>query len=300
MNAGSREEALVPFGELVMFVPADKPQNKGEVRNRVGTMLGLVDRSDEVVIGTTERAVKARTVHRMPAGQRGDAAYAKSIRSVRRQPNPAEVVEGEPLGVAHTRNVSVPMVPTERRPAVPVMEPREHKARRFYIWREVQPAKYGFSDDSEGCRVAQSGAEAKLHGEGCRERIKQAVMNDDVGQQRLRAAEQRIAPAGQQAVATRDEAAQEGQGEEMTEAPAASSARSVGRLTVEKARIGRGGSARRPESHASWRVADGHQRDGSDLHVTGCGTAEFQSGRIFSAEKDLVTQPSAWASRAAS
>ena len=109
-------------------------------------MLGLVDRS-EVVIGTTERVVKARTVHRMLVGQRGDAAYAKSIRGVPWQPNPAEAAEGEPLGMAQARIVSVPMVAVENRPAIPVMEPRDYKARRFYIRREVELAKYGFSDD---------------------------------------------------------------------------------------------------------------------------------------------------------
>ena len=36
---------------------------------------------DEVVGGTTERVVKARTVPRKLAGQRGDIAYAKSIMS---------------------------------------------------------------------------------------------------------------------------------------------------------------------------------------------------------------------------
>ena len=41
-------------------------------------MLGLMDRSDEVVIGATERVVKARIFHRMLALQRGDAAYAMS------------------------------------------------------------------------------------------------------------------------------------------------------------------------------------------------------------------------------
>ena len=94
-------------------------------------MLGLVDRSDEVVFGTPERVVKARTVYRMPAGQRGDARYAKSIRGVPRQPNPAEAPEGEPVSMA--RIVSDPMVPIEHRPAVPVVEPREYRARRFYI-----------------------------------------------------------------------------------------------------------------------------------------------------------------------
>ena len=75
-------KALVPFCELVMFMPMEKPKDKGEVRNCVGIMLGLVDTSDEVVTGTTERVVKARIVHRKPVGQRGDAAYAKSIRGV--------------------------------------------------------------------------------------------------------------------------------------------------------------------------------------------------------------------------
>ena len=41
--------------------------------------------------------------------------------------NPAEAAEGEPLGAAMARIVSVPMVPIEHRRAVPVMEPRECK-----------------------------------------------------------------------------------------------------------------------------------------------------------------------------
>ena len=47
-------EVLVPFGELVMFGSMEKLKDKDEVRNCVGIMLGLVDRSDEVVIGRTE------------------------------------------------------------------------------------------------------------------------------------------------------------------------------------------------------------------------------------------------------
>ena len=125
-----------------------------------------------------------------------DAAYAKSIRGVQWQPNPAEAAEGEPLGMAQARIVSVPMVAVENRPAIPVMGPKNYKAGRFYIRREVELAKYGFSDDCEGCRVAQVGAEAKPHREGCRERVRQAMMNDDVGQQRLRAVEQRGPSAG--------------------------------------------------------------------------------------------------------
>ena len=132
---------------------------------------------------------------------------------------------GEPLGMAHARIVSGPMVAVENRPSIPVMEPRDYKARRFYIRREVELAKCGFSAACEGCRVAQEGAESKPHSEGCRERIRQAMMNDDVAQQRLRAAEQRGSSAGEQpSVATRVEAAQ-GPDEAMNQALAASSAR---------------------------------------------------------------------------
>ena len=151
----SNRKALVPFDELVMFMPMEKPKDKGEVWNCVGIMLGLVDRSDEVVIGTTGRVVKARTVHRMPVGQRGDAAHAKSIRGVPWQPNPAEAAEGEPLGMAQACIVSVPMVAVENRTAVPVMEPTDYKARRFYIWREGELAKQNDSS-SHGAEGLQS------------------------------------------------------------------------------------------------------------------------------------------------
>ena len=46
------------------------------------------------------------------------------------------------------------------------------------------------------------GVEAKPHSEGCRERIRQAMMNDDVGQPRLRAAEKRVSSAGEQPCGT--------------------------------------------------------------------------------------------------
>ena len=111
------------------------------------------------------------------------------------------------LKVSRWRGVSVPMVAVEHRQAVSVLEPRGYKARRFYIQREVELAKYGFSDDCEGCRVAQLGAEAKPHIEGCRDRIRQAMMNDESGP------------------ATRVEVAQECQDEAMSQAPVASSAR---------------------------------------------------------------------------
>ena len=99
----SYRKAVVPFGELVMFMPAEKPKDKGEQRNMTGVMLGLVDRSDEIIVGTKERTVKARTVHRMPSGQRGDAQFVKSIKGVPWQPNPRDASQEDPLPRVHFR-----------------------------------------------------------------------------------------------------------------------------------------------------------------------------------------------------
>ena len=86
--------------------------------------------------------------------------------------------------------------------------------------------------------MAASGDEvSRPHGKECRERIRVAVMCDDAGQQRLRTAEERLAPAASaaraeaaqegQASPARVESAQESQDEEMNEACATNNAENV-------------------------------------------------------------------------
>ena len=91
-----------------------------------------------------------------------------------------------------------------------VMEPREDKARWFCIqarWWNSQSVHSPMI--VRDVRVAASGDEvSRRHGEECRQRIRVAMMCDDAGQQRLRTAEERLAPA---APAARAESAQEGQ-----------------------------------------------------------------------------------------
>ena len=40
--------------------------------------------------------------------------------------------------------------------------------------------KFGHSENYDGCHAAQLGTEAKPDSEGCRERMRQAMMNDDM------------------------------------------------------------------------------------------------------------------------
>ena len=136
----SYRKALDPFGELVIFAPMEKPKDRSEARNHVGIMLGLVDKSDEVVTGTSERVVNARTVYRMLAGQRGDATYGKSIRGVPWQPNPGMVAEGELLEMSKLAELVFRWFQSRKDRSCSLGPD---------LWREVELAKYGFSDDFE-------------------------------------------------------------------------------------------------------------------------------------------------------
>ena len=186
----SCRKALVKLDELVMLMMIDKPEHQPHVNS---IMLDHVDRSDEVVVGMTDRVVKARIVYRVPKEQRDGATIREE------QQTSAEIAEGELVNAACVASV---------RSTGKVMELREDKARWFRIKRGVELAKCGESKDCDGCRVAASGDEvARLHGKECRERIRAAAMCDDAGQQRLRTAEERLAPT---ASAARAEAAQEG------------------------------------------------------------------------------------------
>ena len=136
-------------------------------------------------------------------------------------------------------------------------------------------------------------------------------MNDDMGQQRLHVAEQRVSPAGEQpSVATRAEAAQEGSDEQMTEAPAASSGRNARPRMAESSRMEdvvpsrkRGSEELGPPDDPRLMPADESQMGISEMAVflMSLGVAPRTSKRPnCSAGADLVTQTSAWASSAAS
>ena len=57
---------LVPFGETVMFLPMKTAtSSKGEPARRAGVWLGIIERTEEVIIGTREGVTKCRIVCRL-------------------------------------------------------------------------------------------------------------------------------------------------------------------------------------------------------------------------------------------
>ena len=114
-------------------------------------MLDLVDRSDEVLVGTSRDRTVGReetggksTVQCGPVG--GDARYARSVRGVPWQPNPAEVPEGESVSVARIGRCSIRAVSgssggAKRVPSASVLRPPRSGAcevRRFrrLLWMQ--------------------------------------------------------------------------------------------------------------------------------------------------------------------
>ena len=88
----SCRKALVKLHELVMLMTIDKPEHQPYAKT---IMLDLVGRSDEVVVGTTDRVVKARIVHRVSKEQRDGARDTRSVRGVPWQQTSTETAGGE-------------------------------------------------------------------------------------------------------------------------------------------------------------------------------------------------------------
>ena len=57
---------LVPFGESVMYLPMRTAKSsKGEPAKKVGIWLGVIERIEEMIIGTRNGVIKCRTVSRL-------------------------------------------------------------------------------------------------------------------------------------------------------------------------------------------------------------------------------------------
>ena len=65
-----------------MTVAERKHRKKIEERFRCGMFVGLVDRSDEVIVLTPDGFYNVNTLRRLPEQQRGDNIFAESCRGL--------------------------------------------------------------------------------------------------------------------------------------------------------------------------------------------------------------------------
>ena len=166
------EMAAIPIGESVWFkLLKDKEGRAGhrmESDWREGIWLGHARSTSEVIIGTTEGAVRAWAIKRKPEEERWSKEGVKEMQGTPSQPDP-----GRP-GASIPIRVSIPAC--DDVPLDEVVPPREGEVpRRVYI-RQRHLQKYGYTDECEGCKRMKAGRkDARPHtqrsaGKGSRRR----------------------------------------------------------------------------------------------------------------------------------
>jgi len=170
---------LPEFGELVMFLTVADGKRRRELdeRFRTGMYVGLLDRSDEVVVLTKTGYYKVNTVRRLPAEQRGDKKFAEECKGLPWKQQ-ADASAGDAENVIPFV-AAAPIVPDDQLP--PSLEGRSKLGpRRTYIRREVElrpvaEGGFGLTDGCRGCAAFREGKPAVAHSEACRTRIESAM-----------------------------------------------------------------------------------------------------------------------------
>ena len=190
--------ALAKFGEKILYMPMKSTANipaKTEEKMKEGIFLGARFKSDEIIVGTENGVLKARTIKRLTEDKQWDRHFLRSFQGTPRQPDPklvsdqihaslrerAEPDHGQPAAVH-----GGPASAQQEFPLAPeVNQPRpEAAARRMYV-RKREIEKYGPTPGCQGCKAIARGTSA-THTEICRDRVKKLMAEDEEGRKRLK------------------------------------------------------------------------------------------------------------------
>lgn len=171
--------SLPCFGEKVMYLRGPK-QSGLDDRWKNGIFVGLIRRSQELLVATPEGVYKCRSVKRMTSEERIDRNAFDSIRGAPWQPIPGQALMDVPVQI----RVDIPAVipHTALPPPVEVAPPNR---RRTYIRRDIELRKYGYSQSCPGCDAARTNTNPVAHSEACRLRIERAMEVDEADRVRI-------------------------------------------------------------------------------------------------------------------
>ena len=191
---------VAKFGEKILYMPAKQsshPQGKWEDRYTDGVFLGMRMRSDEILIGTPQGVVKARSIKRYPEGEQWDRDFARKIRGSPRTPIPGQGGDHVPTHVPSFCQRTMPEDHNEGEE--PAREAEEEEVRREETQVRAEPTerrmyitraaiqKYGETKGCPACNAIR--AERSLvgisHNEECRNRIRKEMEKDEEGKRRL-------------------------------------------------------------------------------------------------------------------
>ena len=174
---------LLPFGECCLYMLTKGTGGRAakmDARWRPGIFVGILKRSDEVMVMTPEGIRKARSIRRLVADQQHNPELLSQVKGLPwdKDGNGAEGDISEPSTVLPAG--------VDARPAndVPVVDPAPVKkksviGRQLYI-TEALLRKFGFTAGCKACETTQAGYRAPgvPHTTACRERIETAMTED--------------------------------------------------------------------------------------------------------------------------
>ena len=169
--------------------PGGARQAKLDPKWRDGALIGIRDRSDEMLIMTPSGVYKTRNVRRRPELERWDFEFLTTLKGAPWNPNPAA---GEMAADALPADMAVPMpAPAPVLQVVVAAALVDRAASRVYI-KKADVQKYGYSMNCPGCRSAMTGTTALAHTEECRRRLENCLAQDEETKFRSEAAKLRV------------------------------------------------------------------------------------------------------------
>jgi len=189
---------IAEFAEKVMWLPLGKSASTLDSGYKEGIFLGLVERNNHYFIGLDGKVVLARAFKLLSNDRRRDPDLFNRIRGKPWCLDPAQALPlagsaGEIAIRAHAGGVVEPAALPP--PPAPEAERAVRAPTGLVIRRNVELAKYGYTEGCRGCMAASLGHTAVNHSPECRARIAEAMRADvDLRMPaRLRGAEERVA-----------------------------------------------------------------------------------------------------------
>ena len=176
------------FGEKVMWLPVGPRASHLDTGYKEGVFLSVIEGSNNYYIGVPGKVERAKAIKLLDKGQNADKELFLSVRGLPWQLDPSVNTPGR---LMEPRAHAGPVVADAALPSESTEAELVQMARRVYIRREVELAKYGYSSNCDGCTHAQGDRSPRPHTEECRIRIVQEMQGDPDGRARLQSAAKR-------------------------------------------------------------------------------------------------------------
>ena len=171
--------------------PSNRRLGPLDSRFEQGRYLGPMDGSNTVLVGTASGVVKARTIKRLPPGERWTGSLLDEAQGSELTPNALED-DGGRVGIR------APVLQPHAAIPLPPLVPEFRQVRRAPL-RRTDFEHFGYSDNCPGCANARAGRKQAVdHSEQCRSRMEAILMTTTEGHERLERARHRFAQAAKE------------------------------------------------------------------------------------------------------